>query len=230
MRTYAKAKAVMLTMGLALLALGSMSPSAFAPPPGPPGPPPPLCEVISVSIHGPSKGTVGESSTFQGEAETQHCSDEPRYSWALRSSPEGAEPWVATGREVSYTPRIAGEYILKLKVTVDGTGKGSARHRFIAVASQPGEIQEFALILGPGSELRTFPAALRVSAGSLRLFLTSLDHAVTIVIRREGAQAGISTALVEPVKLTILEIELAQGVYEIVPQGEDVVLGRIEAR
>jgi hypothetical protein len=183
-----------------------------------------------VSIHGPSKGTVGESSTFQGKAETQHCSDEPRYSWSLRSSPEGAEPWAATGQEVSYTPRIAGEYLLKLNVTADGTGRGSAKHRFIVVASQPSEIQEFALILGPGSELRTFPATLRVSAGSLRLFLTSLERVVTVVIRREGAQAGVSTALVEPGKLTALEVELASGIYELVSQGPGTVLGRIEAR
>jgi hypothetical protein len=95
---------------------------------------------------------------------------------------------------------------------------------------QPAQIQEHALILGPGSEFRAFPGVLRVSAGNLRLFLTSLDRALTVVLRREGAQAGAATVLVEPGKLATLEVELAQGLYELLLQGTDTVLGRIEAQ
>ena len=231
MRIYGKAAA--LTVGLVLLVLGGMSPSAFAPPPGPPGPPAPQpqCEVTSVSIRGPSDGTVGESLTFQGEAETEHCSDDPEYTWSLRSAPEGAQSWSTTGQQVSYTPRVAGDYTLKLDVAADETGQGSAEHALTVAAggSQPGEVQEFALILS-SDEQQAFPAMLKVAAGNLRIFLTSLDRALTVVLRREGARAGVATVLVEPGKLTVIELELSSGVYELVPQGADAVLGRIEAR
>jgi hypothetical protein len=171
--------------------------------------------------------------TFQGEAETEQCSGDPEYIWSLRSAPEGAQSWSATGQQASFTPNVVGDYTLKLDVTADATGQGSAEHKLTVVAgeSQPGGVQEFALILGQSdNRLRAFPDKLAVSAGALRLFLTSLDQTVTVVIRREGAQAGAATVLVEPGKLATVEVELAQGVYELVPQGADTVLGRIEAR
>jgi hypothetical protein len=176
---------------------------------------------------------VDNTLTFQGEAETEQCSGDPEYNWSLRSAPEGARSWSATGRQASFIPNIAGDYILKLDVTADATGQGSAEHKLTVTAGQsrPGEVQEFAFILGKSdSQLRAFPSKLVVSAGTLRFFLTSLDQIVTVVIRREGAQAGVATVLVEPGKLAIIEAELSPGIYELVPQGEDVVLGRIEAR
>jgi len=228
MRTYGKAT---LAIGLALLVLLGLVPPAFGPPPGPPPPGPgpeqkPLCQITSVGVQGPSEGTVGESLAFQGEAQIENCSGEPQYSWTLAVAPEGAEPWSATGREVPFTPGMAGEYVLRLEVTADST-EGSAEHRLTVAA---GEVQEFALILGPGSGLRAFPETLGISAGSLRLFLTLLDRAVTVVIRREGAQMGITTVLAEPGKLTTVEVELDKGVYGLFDRATGSRLGQIEAR
>ncbi len=230
----AHTKAIVLMIGVALLAFVGMSSIVFAPPPGPP---PPSCEVTLVSIQGPSEVTAGNKVTLRGKAELGQFCSIPTFRWQLLSAPTEANPWRATGEQVSYTPEVSGEYRFLLTVTADSTeggasGNNSALHtlKVKEAGSQPSEIQEFALILGPGSELQTFPAMLRVSAGSLRLFLTSLDQAVTAVIRREGAQAGVSTALVEPGKLTTLEVKLAPGVYELIVQGTDAILGRIEAR
>jgi hypothetical protein len=121
---------------------------------------------------------------------------------------------------------VAGEHILRVDVTADST-QGAAEHQLTVIAR---EVQEFALIFGPGSELLAFPRTLRVSAGSLRLFLASLDRAVTLVIRREGAQAGVATVLVEPGKLATVEVELAQGVYNLFDQATGSQLGQIEVR
>jgi len=149
---------------------------------------------------------------------------------ALSAAPEGAKPWSASGQQVSFTPKMAGEYTLKLEVTTDSTGQGSAEHRLmVAGGSQPTEIQEHALILSR-DEQRAFPGRLAVQAGNLGLYLTSLDRALTVVLRREGAQAGAATVVVEPGKLAAVEVELAQGLYELLLQGTDTVLGEIEAR
>jgi len=133
---------------------------------------------------------------------------------------------------VTYTPQVAGNYVFQLKVTA-GKGRDTVEHILRATERgsqpEPSEVQEFALILS-SDEQQAFPAMLKVAAGNLRIFLTSLDRAVTVVIRREGAQAGAATVLVEPGKLATVEVELAQGVYKLVPQGADAVLGRIEAR
>jgi hypothetical protein len=158
------------------------------------------------------------------------------YIWQLISAPVGTDPWTANRQQVSYTPEVAGQYVFKLRVTGITTkgaeGQAIASHTLKVEEreSQPGEVQEFALILGPGSGLRAFPETLRVSAGSLRLFLTSLDRAVTVVIRREGAQAGVATVLVEPGELTTVEAELAQGTYGLFDQATNSHLGQIEAR
>ncbi len=174
--------------------------------------------------------------TFKARAQLENCG-EPEYRWSLASAPEGALPWSAEGQQVSYTPGVAGEYRLKLEVTAEGasgTGKGSAEHKLTVTArgSQPSEVQEFAFILGLDSDgqLRTFPAKLTISTGAARLFLTSLDRAVTVVIRREGAQAGVATVLVEPGKLATIEVELSQGMYNMIDQSSNTQLGQIEAR
>lgn len=232
MRTHGKVAA--LTVGLALLAFTGVSPTVFTQYGPPPGPPPP-CHISSVSIQGPSQGTVGDTLTFKARARVEDCG-EPEYRWSLASAPAGAPPWSAQGQEVSYTPSVAGEYVLKLEVTAEGsTGppvNDSAQHKLMVSAPpQLSGIQEYALILGPGSSgLRTFPGQLTVAVGSLRLFLTSLDRVITVMIRREGAQAGVATVLVEPGKLATIEVELAQGVYSILDQSTNSQLGQIEAR
>ncbi len=230
MRTYAKAAA--LTIGLVLLAFGGVSPTAFAPPYAP-------CEVNSVSIEGPSEAPVGDEVTLRGAAELgQYCTT-PTFRWQLLSAPAGTGPWSATGEEVSYTPEVSGEYRFLLTVTADSTvggpsGSDTALHVLTVGegGARPGQVQEFALILGPGSDgqLRTFPAKLTISTGAVRLFLTSLDQALTVVIRREGAQAGVATVLVEPGKLATIEVELSQGMYNMIDQSSNTQLGQIEAR
>lgn len=225
------ARAAFLTIGLTLLVFAGMSPPAFAPPPHPPSPPPGTperqCEVTSVSIQGPSEGTVGESLSFQGKVQTKDCPGKPQYNWSLQAAPPGAEPWSTTGQEVSFVPRVVGEYLIKLEVTADSTGEGSAEH---LITVRPSEVQEYALILGPGSELRAFPGRLLAFEGNLRLFFTSLERSLKVIIRREGAQAGIAAVLVEPGKLATVEIELVQGIYQLLVQGADTVLGQIEVR
>jgi len=152
------------------------------------------------------------------------------------SSPAEIGPWVATSQRVFYTPEAAGQYVFQLVVAEKGVPQYSkiAMHTLNVEEResqpQPSEIQEFALILGPDGELQSFPRTLKVSSGSLRLFLTSLDQAVTVVIRREGAEAGISTVRVEPGKLATVEVELAQGTYDLLIQGTGTVVGQIEAR
>lgn len=231
----ASIRGIALAVGLIVLTFVWMSPRVFAPSHNPP--PPPACEVIA-NIQGPSQGTVGEELKFAGSAETQNCSPS-RYSWTLSSAPQGVGAWSATGQEVSYTSQVAGEYAVKLEVTATGmaTGVGSTEQKFTIVARssqslpQPSSVQELAIIIGPSNnQLRTYPEKLTISTGHLRLFLTSLERSVTIVIRLEGAQAGVATVLVEPGKLATVEVQLAQGIYHVLDQGTNTSLGQIEAR
>lgn len=229
MRTHGKV--VALAVGLALL-LEGVNPTAYTQyGPGPP------CSIISVTIAGPVQGNVGASLKFTGEAKTEGCSPSG-YKWTLKAAPQGAAAWSATGQDVSFTPNVAGDYVLQLEVSAQGTNgppiTGTAEHKLTVKAqgSQPSGVQEFALILAPGSDgqLRTFPAKLTISAGAVRLFLTSLERGVTLVIRREGVQAGAATVLVEPGKLVTVEVELAQGMYNMIDQSSNTQLGQIEAR
>lgn len=229
MHRYGRAAA--LAIGLALLAFVGMSPTGFTQYGS--------CEIFTLEIKGDSEGSVGQRLTFQAFTTTvgtgQLCNMlSIEYSWSLKSAPQGAGPWSATGEVVTYTPRVAGEHILKVVARLTAPSgymvdTKDAEHKPMVREPQP---QEFALILGPGSsgQLQTFPAKLTISAGAARLFLTSLDRDVTVVIRREGAQAGVATVLVELGKLTTVEVELAQGVYGVLDQATNSQLGQIEAR
>jgi len=229
MRIYVKAAT--LTIGLALLLAVGVNQPAFAPPPS--------CAIESASIEAPAEASVGDEVELRAEVKSYPSGcwyGRSTYNWVLISAPAGTDPWTVASLVVTYIPEIAGQYVFKLRVTGKATmgaeGQATAVHTLSAKAegSQSGEIQEFALIFGLGSELQAFPETLRVSAGSLRLFLTSLDRAVTVVIRREGAQAGVATVLVESGKLAIVEVELVQGVYGLFDQATGSQLGQIEVR
>ena len=141
MRTYGR-KVAALMVGLTLLVFLSPPPMGtflgFELPAFAPFHNPPSCEITSVTIQGPAQGAVEESLAYKGAAEMQACSGTPKYNWTLGSAPPGAEPWSATGQQVSFTPKVAGDYKLKLEVTA-GSGAmqatASAEHKLAAMAS-----------------------------------------------------------------------------------------------
>jgi plastocyanin len=95
----------------------------------------------------------------------------------------------------------------------------------------PTGVQEYVFILAlSNGTLHAFPGTLNIAAGSLRLFLTSLDRTVTLVLRKEGAEAGVATVLVESGKVATVEAQLSQGNYGLFDQSSNAQLGQIVAQ
>jgi hypothetical protein len=199
-----------------------------------------------VNIDGPTQGTVGDNLVFKGVAKTSGDCSTLQFNWTLRTAPPGADPWSATGEQVTFTPKVAGDHTLRLDLVASSQSSlASAEQKLSVVAKgaqqpppsqppqpQPGTgVQEFAIILGTSNNaFHTFPATLNVPAGSLRIFLTSLDRTVTVVLRKDGAQAGVATVLVEQGKLATAEVSLSQGSYGLLDQASNNQLGQIQAK
>lgn len=199
-----------------------------------------VCGRVTLTIQAPVIAQAGNQVTLLAKASCEVSSHNShlQINWLMTSPPIGSNAQLSplSGEQTSFLADVVGGYIIAVTAedTVDSPGSATTQLVIVtAIASQfPATVQELALIFGldGNGQLQTFPGKLTTAAGNLKLFLTTLDRAVTIVIRRQGAQVGAATALVQPSQLAILEVQLAHGMYSLVDQSTNSQLGQIEVR